>query len=97
MDEHKAWIRHWHESATLDEAARRTGMDRRACSNRAAMYRRKGVPMPRRKSAHVQLQPGKKGLDWEGLARYAEALAAVAEKRERLMRYLVNNGRKAVG
>ncbi len=82
----RAFIRDWHLSRDTADLVRRTGLDRRAASNLAAVLRRRGVPLPKMPSGKPPFPPEvvrRTLAQWGALARYSRACQAA----ERIARY----------
>jgi hypothetical protein len=80
------FIREWHLSRDTADLVRRTGLDRRAASNLAAILRRRGVPLPKMPSGKPAFPPDvvrRTLAQWNDLARYSRACQAA----QRIARY----------
>lgn len=69
MAEFKRFIRIWQSSQSVQEAADRLGISKAAASSRAAMFRRRGVPLR-------AMSRGRIDVDWIALRDFAEGLSA---------------------
>jgi len=63
------FVRKWQTSRSAGEVAEKTGMDVRAARQRAALYRKKGVPLQRFAGGRFEAP------DWQALKALAEELA----------------------
>jgi len=67
MEEAITFVKTWQSSDSVDEVAKKMGINKRAAHSRANHYRRNGV-----KLKNMPRNRGQKSFDWKRLAKIAE-------------------------